>query len=148
LALARIREARHGVLATEFNMALARGLAAIGQAADGMVVIEDTIAHIETSGELFYTPELLRLKGALHLAMPRPNAEEAERCLVQSLESSRRMGTRGWELRAATDLAALLADLGRRERGKAILEPLFAQFAEGLDTADLVAARNLLSMLG
>ena len=57
-------------------------------------------------------PELLRVKASLLLAMPQPNVADAETCLAQSLELSRRQGARAWELRTASDLARLLADRG------------------------------------
>jgi hypothetical protein len=67
---------------------------------------------------------------------------------MQSLDCSRRLGARAWELRTATDFAALLADQGHSERGRTLLQPVFEQFAEGLDTADLKAAQRLLATLG
>ena len=48
----------------------------------------------------------------------------------------------------AIDLAGLLADQGRREGSRALLRPVFEQFAEGLGTADLKAAERLLATLG
>jgi predicted ATPase len=90
---------------------------------------------------------LLRVKGGLLLSMPRPNADDAQTCLMQSLEWSRRQGARAWELRTATDLAALFATQGRSESGRALLQPVFEQFKEGLDTADLEATRRLLASL-
>jgi predicted ATPase len=61
---------------------------------------------------------------------------------------SRRQGARAWELRTATDLAALLADRGRSDNAAALLRPVYAQFVEGLDTPDLKAAERLLATLG
>ena len=80
--------------------------------------------------------------------MPRPSVEDAEQCFMQSLELSRRQGARAWELRTATDLAALFANQGQSERGRALLQPVFEQFVEGWDTADLKAAERVLSNLG
>jgi predicted ATPase len=52
------------------------------------------------------------------------------------------------ELRTATNLAALWAEQGRRDDARAILQPVFDQFTEGLDIADLKAAgRRLLTTL-
>ena len=50
--------------------------------------------------------------------------------------------------RAAIDLAALLAGQGRSESARGFLLPVFEQFAEGSDTADLKAAERLLATLG
>jgi hypothetical protein len=51
-------------------------------------------------------------------------------------------------LRTATDLATLFASQGRSESGRALLQPVLEQFAEGSDTADLKAAARLLATLG
>jgi predicted ATPase len=91
--------------------------------------------------------ELLRVKGNVLLSMGRPSVD-AETCFAQSLEWSRRQGARAWELRTAIDLAALLADQRQRDRARALLQPIFEQFGEGLDTADLKAAEELLGTLG
>ncbi|HXC26738.1 MAG TPA: hypothetical protein VNV38_02195 [Stellaceae bacterium] len=56
-------------------------------------------------------------------------------------------GARAWELRTATDLARLLADRGQRENARAVLRPVFDQFVEGFDTADLKSAVRLLEVL-
>jgi hypothetical protein len=44
-------------------------------------------------------------------------------------------------------LGRLFHDENRREEGRAVLAPLYASFSEGLDTADLRGARELLSAL-
>ena len=82
------------------------------------------------------------------LSMPQPRVDDAEMCFMQSLELSRRQGARAWELRTATDLAALFASQGQSERGRAFLRPVFEQFTEGFDTADLKAAERLLATSG
>jgi predicted ATPase len=66
---------------------------------------------------------------------------------MQSLELSRRQGARAWELRTATELATLLASQGRSENGRALLQPVFEQFTEGFETADLKAAERVLATL-
>ena len=93
-------------------------------------------------------PELLRVKGSLLLLMPQPSCAGAEACLMQSLALSRRQGARAWELRAAIDLAALLAGQGRSESARGFLQPVFEQFVEGSEMADLKAAERLLATLG
>ena len=145
--LERIHAARHEMLTTWFRISLAQGLAAVGQFAEGMTLIDATIRLVETSGDLAYLPELLRVKGSLLLSVPKSGDVGAERCFVQSLELSRRQGARAWELRTGIDLAALLASQGRREGARALLQPVFEQFVEGSDTADLKAAERLLATL-
>jgi tetratricopeptide (TPR) repeat protein len=146
--LEKLHAARYELLTTEFNISLIQGLAAIGQFAKATALADESIQQIATNGEVSYLPELLRVKGNLLLSMPQPSVEEAEICFTQSLELSRRQGARAWELRTATDLAALLADRGRSESAAALLQPVYKLFVEGLETADLKAAERLLAILG
>jgi predicted ATPase len=92
-------------------------------------------------------PEVLRVKGSLLASKPQPSVDDAEKHFTQSLELSRRQSARAWELRTAIDLAALLADQGRPERARTLLQPIFEQFVEGSDTADLKAAERVLATL-
>src|SRR5262249_957931 len=104
--LKELHATRYELLTTEFNIALAQGLATIGRLAEGMTLIDETIRLVEANGDLVYLPELLRVKGGLILSMPQPSTDDAEMCFAQSLELSRRQGARAWELRTAVDLAA------------------------------------------
>jgi predicted ATPase/DNA-binding winged helix-turn-helix (wHTH) protein len=146
--LKAIHAVGYELLATGFNIALVQGLAALGQFAEGMTLVDETIRRIETNGDNLFMPELLRLKGALLLSLPQCRIEEAEKCFTQSLELSRRQGARAWELRTAADLAALWAEQGKRKKARELLQPVFDQFVEGLDTPDLQAAQRLLATLG
>ena len=130
-----------------FNISLAQGLAATGRFAEGITLIDETIKLIEASGNGCYMPEALRVRGNLLFSMPHPSSGAAEKCLMQSLDLSRRQGARAWELRTTVDLAGLLAALGRPERARELLQPIFEQFVEGSDTADLVAAKRVLATL-
>ena len=132
-----LHEAHYGLLTTEFNISLAQGLAATGQLAEGLTLIDRTIQLVESNGDFVYMPELLRVQGDLLLSGPQPREDEAEICLMRSLEFSRRYQARAWELRAATDLAVLRTAEGRSDSARALLQPVLEQFAEGFDTADL-----------
>jgi predicted ATPase len=145
--LERLHAARHEVLTTEFNMALARGLATVGRSDEGIVLIDKTIRQVEVNGEMLYMPELLRVKGGLLLSVPEPEARETETCLNESLELSRRQGARSWELRTARDLAKLLADNGQSENARTLLQSVYQGFSEGFETAELKAAEGLLATL-
>ena len=129
--LEKLHAAHYGRFTTRFNIMLARGLAASGRFTEGVALIDETIRLVEAKGGIFYLPELLRLKGSILLAMPKPRIEDAEMCFKQSLELSRSHGSRAWELRTATDLAALWAGQGRAEDARALLLPVFEQFTEG-----------------
>ena len=80
------------------------------------------------------------MRGSALLVMPQPRPHDAETCFIQSLDWGRRQGARSWELRTAVGLAALWAAQGQRERAQAVLQPIFKEFEEGSDTADVKAA--------
>jgi len=79
--------------------------------------------------------------------LPRPDLNVAESSFRAALSIAREQGTKGFELRAATSLARLLADDGRRDEALELLAPVYDWFTEGFDTADLKDAKALLAEL-
>jgi tetratricopeptide (TPR) repeat protein len=146
--LQQLRAAHYKLLATSFSISLAEGLAATGRLAQGIALIDERIGLDQADQALSYMPELLRVKGHILRAMPQRRLDDAETCFTQSLELSRQQGARAWQLRTAIDVAAMLSHRGRPESARTLLKPVFEQFVEGFDTADLTAAKNLLSALG
>jgi predicted ATPase/DNA-binding winged helix-turn-helix (wHTH) protein len=145
--LEKLHSMPYELLTTAFNISLVQGLAALGRFAEGIARIDETIRLVEANGDLSYMPELLRVKGCLLASTPRPSVDDAEMHFMQSLELSRRQGARAWELRTAIDLASLLAGQGQPDIARGLLAPLFEQFVEGSDTADLKVAERLLATL-
>jgi predicted ATPase len=127
---------------------MAEALGHAGQIADGLAVIEEAIVRSERTEERWVIAELLRIKGELLLLQGAPGAPAAaEGHFRQALDWARRQGALSWELRAATSLARLLSDQGRSADATALLQPVYDQFTEGFDTADLKAAKTLLDTL-
>ena len=58
------------------------------------------------------------------------------------------MSAKGWELRASTSLARLLAKQGNRDEARVMLAETYGWFTEGFDTRDLKDAKMLLDELG
>jgi predicted ATPase/DNA-binding winged helix-turn-helix (wHTH) protein len=139
---------RHELLTTPFNISLVQGLAAIGRFAAAITLIDEMIKLVEAQGDLCYMPELLRVKGSVLLSMHQPMVDDAKICFMHSLEWSRRQTALAWELRTTVDLVALLAEQGLLESARTLLLPVFAQFVEGSETADMKAAGRLLATLG
>jgi tetratricopeptide (TPR) repeat protein len=133
-------------LHTELHLALIQGFVAIGRFAEALRLAEESIARLETNGDFCFMPELLRLKGKALLSSAK-SYEDGEACYRRSLELSGRQGAMAWELRTSIDLAALNADQGRARDARALLQPVFARFLEGSDTADVKTAQNLLATL-
>jgi predicted ATPase len=99
----------------------------------------------EGTGSRNFLPELQRLKGESLIQQGGP--VEAERCIRRALELAREQEAKSLELRAATSLARLLRDQGRRDEARGILQPIYDWFTEGFDTADLKEANALLQDL-
>jgi predicted ATPase len=146
-ALRKLHETPYELLTIELNLPLVWGLSAIGQVDDAISLIDESLAQVETNGNLLYIPELLRAKGGILLLLPEPARDDAEACFRQGLELSRRQGARAWELRAAIDLAKLLAARADSDGARELLRPVFERFEEGLGTADLKTAERLLATL-
>ncbi|WP_441233466.1 ATP-binding protein [Bradyrhizobium sp. 930_D9_N1_4] len=145
--LRELHDAGYELLTTTFNIAMVHGLLALGEIEQSAGLIDDAIRLVEQSGDHLYMPDLLRMKAKVLLSLPAPNTEEAETRLMQSLDLSRRKGAKAWELRAAIDLAELLAGRGRREEAQRLLQSALEGFADGSETADIKAADRLLQTL-
>jgi predicted ATPase len=126
---------------------LAEALGHAGQISDGLAVIEEALAWVE-SGEGWAISEVLRIKGELVLLQGAAGAAAAaEDHFRQALDWARRQDALSWELRAATSLARLMGDHGRSAEATALLQPVYARFTEGFDTTDLKAAKAPLDTL-
>jgi predicted ATPase len=128
-----------------FRALLAELYGNMGQPEAGLTVLAEVLAEVHTKGLCYCEAELYRLKGILLQAVARSG--EAEACFLQALDVARRQQARSWELRAATSLARLWQQQGKRAEAHELLAPIYSWFTEGFDTADLRDARTLLSAL-
>ena len=104
------------------------------------------LASIEGAGrEGFLAPEIMRLEGELHLLGGSPDIGAAEQRFVAAIDLARRRQEKSLELRAATSLARLRRQQGRDDGARRALADVYGWFTEGFATADLVAAKALLS---
>jgi predicted ATPase len=127
-----------------FLALLAEAYGTLGEAAVGLTVLTEALALAETTGERWYEPELYRLKGALLLQQNSDNQAEAEICFHHALNIARTQQAKSFELRAATSLARLWQQQGKRQEAYDLLAPVHHWFTEGFDTADLQEAKALL----
>ena len=65
----------------------------------------------------------------------------------QALDLAREQQAKSLALRAATSLARLWGEQGRRTEARELLAPVYGWFTEGFDTADLKEAKALLDQL-
>ena len=100
---------------------------------------------VERTSERFYAAELHRLRG-LFLAEEGAR-EDAEAHLMRALSIAHEQQAYGWSLRAASNLARLWVEQGRRAEAHDLLAPIYGRFTEGFDTPDLKNAKALLEEL-
>ena len=114
---------------------LAEAYGRTGRAAEGLRVVDEALFLVTQNGERAIESELLRLRGELL-----PNREESQATLREALDVARRQEARSLELRVAMSLVRL----GDGE-GRDALVAAHGRFTEGLETADLQAARTMLA---
>ena len=73
--------------------------------------------------------------------------KKARAALKEALRIARSATGQVYELRAATSLARLWGEQGRRAEARDLLAPVYGWFTEGFDTADLKEAKALLDEL-
>jgi class 3 adenylate cyclase/DNA-binding response OmpR family regulator/predicted ATPase len=153
-AIERIHEAVAAVQATGMRRSdpmtlgyLAESLALKGAVAEGLQTLAAALRTAETSCAHWADAELYRLRGDLLGRLPSADWTEVETCFRTALRAAREQGSRGFELRAAVDLARLLSAQQRQAEARALLAPVYGWFTEGFDTPDLQEAKALLETL-
>jgi predicted ATPase/DNA-binding winged helix-turn-helix (wHTH) protein len=126
---------------------LAEGLATTGHLDAAVIAIDDAIARVESNGQAFNLPELLRIKGTILMSSPQADLPKANELFLRSIETARRQHALAWELRTATGMARLRLAQNRHDHAFAVLAPVYDRFTEGFESFDLKAARQLLDRL-
>jgi tetratricopeptide (TPR) repeat protein len=109
-------------------------------------LIDHGLSIVSRNSERFFEAELYRLKARALLMRGAPNAE-VESLLDQALRTARSQQARSLELRAATDLARVWRDQGKRIEARDVLSSIYGRFTEGFETRDLKDAKELLVQL-
>jgi tetratricopeptide (TPR) repeat protein len=118
-----------------------------GQPAEGLTTIAEALVLVHRSGECRDKAELYRVKGELLLQQSSDNCTDAASCFHQAITIAQKQSAKSWELRAATSLARLWQQQGKRQEAHDLLAPVYQWFTEGFDTADLQDAKALLHEL-
>ncbi len=169
--IAMIREGINAWKETRGELLMPLFLALLGQAHQrageyklALQTLDTALRVITRTGERTYAAELARQKGELCLILAeetvgvglpnpydkentQPTVAQAESYFQEALAIARQQNAKSWELRAALSLSELWRTQNRGEDAYNLLQPIYAWFSEGLDTDDLVRAKNLLKRL-
>jgi len=151
---------------SNFRLMMARVYGGMGRTEEGLAAIAEAEAFIAESEERWDEAELYRLKGELMLqqqfkvqssefkipSTQHPSSRlqteaEAEACFLKGIDIARQQQAKSWELRAATSLARLWQQQGKRQEAHRLLSEVYNWFTEGFDTKDLQEAKALLEEL-
>jgi predicted ATPase len=128
-----------------FLAELAQGFGRAGDVAAGLAAIHEALDASERAEERWYVAELLRIKGDLLLVGGgRAAVAAAEHLFAESLDWARRQAALSWQLRTSISMTRLWRGQRRGDAARELLASLYRRFTEGFETADLLAAKQLL----
>jgi predicted ATPase len=131
-----------------FLLPLGEFAACLGEANQiekGLAAVDETLARCKARQELWYVPELLRIKGELMLKdLQHQSTPSAEQCFCEALKLAKQQDALFWELRNALSLGRLWVGQDRKTDARQILEPVYGAFTEGFQIADVREAKKLL----
>jgi tetratricopeptide (TPR) repeat protein len=145
--LATVRAVGHAIALPRYLTYLAEVCGQVGQVDEGLHLLAEALAMMDTTGERSAEAELHRLHGELLLQQPVRAVQAAEACFQQAITVAQRQQAMSWELQAAICLSRLWQCQGQRAKAHALLAPIYGWFTEGFDTADLQEAKALLEAL-
>jgi predicted ATPase len=126
---------------------LAKAYAVLGQFDQAWRCVGEAMILMEDTKETWCEVEIHRTAGEIELMSRAPDAEKAEAHFGRAITIARKQKAKSWELRAATSMARLWRDQGKRQQARELLAPIYVWFSEGFDTLDLKQAKALLDEL-
>ena len=126
---------------------LAGAYADVGQFDDAWRCIAEATKTVQTTNEKWCEAEVHRTAGEIALKSQHPDLAKAEAYFERALAVAREQRAKSWELRAATSMARLWRDQGKRQQARDLLAPIYGWFSEGFETLDLRESKRLLDDL-
>ena len=173
--IATFRAMGVGALLTRRLAMLAEAHGKMEQVEEGLTLLAEAFTQMAKIGERVYEAELYRLRGELTLQQTNQKSKvknqepglslvegskitdsraltpdpqvEAEECFHKAIEIARKQQAKSLELRAATSLARLWQQQGKRAEAHKLLSEVYNWFTEGFATKDLQEAKTLIEEL-
>ena len=124
---------------------LADALTRQGEHTAALAAVRDGLSTVERTGHRQWLAELHRLEGVALAGLNKP--VDSQNAFEEAMRIAREQQAKSYELRAATSLARLWSEKGRRSQASELLAPIYRWFTEGFDTVDLKEAKALLDDL-
>jgi len=118
-------------------------LASVRSAEQALAVVAEARAWSPAGEERVYQAEFARIEGEALLRQDTHDRAAASACFEKAIALAHEQGARVFELWAVTSLARLWQQQGRMASARDRLAQAIEWFTEGLDLADLQAARSL-----
>jgi predicted ATPase len=117
----------------------------LGWSAESANWLSEAMEIVDATGERMVETEVHRVGGDRLAAAG--DLTDAQQLYEQAIRVAQRQSAKIYELRAATSLARLWRDQGRRTEAHDLLAPIYGWFTEGFDTPVLKEAKALLDEL-
>jgi tetratricopeptide (TPR) repeat protein len=144
--LAAQRASEAGVAVPRTLVLLADCYRKADQPKEGLKCLDEAACLIEATQIRMVEADMYHERGRILMAVEDWTAAEAS--LLQAIDVARRQNAKLFELQAASSLARLWRDQGRRAEARDLLGPIYHWFTEGFGAPDLQDARALLDELG
>jgi class 3 adenylate cyclase/predicted ATPase len=145
--LAALRSTGTTLAGPYYSSCLAMNYAKIGQFEEARRLIGEAMLTTEETNERWFEAEIYRMSGEIELKSPNLGEAKPEVYFQRALSVARAQQAKSFELRAATSMARLWSEQGKRAEARNLLAPIYGWFTEGFDTLDLKAAQVLLDEL-
>ncbi len=129
-----------------FSALYAEALLAANRINEAFDVIRKARSRAEQTNEGFCQPEIPRTEGLLwEKSNDRLGLKNAIACYREALDLAIRQGGYSLALKAATNLAPVLADIGQVSEARNAIKPVFNWFTEGFESADYCDAKKTIT---
>jgi predicted ATPase len=128
-----------------YRTSLAQVLGEAGRPTDGLAQLDEAERQIEATQEHWTEADMYHCRGKLSVCLG--DLPLAEQSLQRAIAVARSQTAKLYEVRAATSLARLWRDQGKRTEAHDLLAPIYGWFTEGFDTPVLEEAKALLDEL-
>lgn len=138
------RSTGSGIGLPYWNSLLAEVLLQNGRYLEAGSFVDQALFSLNKNNERWWEPELYRLKGQILLEQA-ISEDEAQECFRKAIELSKERCDNSLHLRAAKSFSNYLYGVGQTKEALELITEAFEVFEEGLETQDLIEARQLIT---